>query len=84
MQRYTPGDTILYPNRNRVIYDAQLEKTPSQVALLDAQLVNVYLPHDARYIQRIDPGEPNRIVLVKGQTGRKILIFNFEGSKYRY
>lgn len=84
IRRYAPGDTILYPNRNRVIYDAKLDRTPFRVALLDAQLVNTYLPHDARYIQRIDPGEPDRIVLVKGKTGQKILIFNFEGTKYRY
>lgn len=46
--------------------------------------MNVYLPASATYIQRIDPAEPDRIVLVKGQTGARITIFDFKGSTYRY
>ncbi|RIV25340.1 phospholipid carrier-dependent glycosyltransferase [Fibrisoma montanum] len=81
---YAPGDTILYPNLKRPIYSEKIDKTYSPVGLLDAQLVNVYLPENAQFIQRVDPAEPNRIVLVKGKTGQKITIFDFEGTKFRY
>lgn len=81
---YQPGDTILYPNKNRPIYNEKMDRTYSSVALLDAQLVNVYLPKDARYVQRIDPAERDKIVLVRGRTGEKLLIFDLKGNTYRY
>ena len=80
---YAPGDTILYPNKHRVTY-SDIDKTYSPVSLYDAQLMNIYLPKDAQYIQRIDPNEHDRITLVKGQTNQKITIFNFQGQMYRY
>jgi len=80
---YTPGDTVLYPSRKRHEYTA-IDRTGRPVSVIDAQLVNVYLPKDADYMQRIDPTEPDKIVLVKGRTGQKITIFNFEGMTYRY
>ncbi|GAB3994740.1 hypothetical protein GCM10028807_33040 [Spirosoma daeguense] len=81
---YVPGDTILYPNKERKIYSEKIDKTYSPVTLIDAQMVNVYLPKDAQYIQRVDPNEPDRIVLVKGNSGKKITIFDFKGTTYRY
>jgi hypothetical protein len=45
-------------------------------------LVNVYLPPTATYWQRIDPAEPDRIVLVQKKTGRKTLIFDLKGLRY--
>jgi hypothetical protein len=81
---YAPGDTILYPNKKRIIRSEKNDKSFSKVSLLDAQLVNVYLPKDARYIERVDPNEADRIVLVKGSSGEKITIFDFKGSTYRY
>lgn len=81
---YAPGDTILYPNKKRQIFSEKMDKTYSDVALLDAQLVNVYLPQHATYVQHIDPNERDRIVLVKGRSGKKITIFDFKGSTYRY
>ena len=80
---YAPGDTILYPNKKRQIFSEKMDRTYSSVALLDAQLVNVYLPKDATYIQHIDPNERDRIVLAK-RSGEKITIFDFKGSTYRY
>lgn len=81
---YEPGDTILYPNKKRIIYSEKMDRTYSPVSLLDAQLINIYLPRQARYIQRIDPNEPDRIVLRKGHSGRKITIFDLKGSTFRY
>lgn len=81
---YTPGDTILYPNMKRIIY-SDVDKTyTGNVSLLDAQLVNVYLPPTADYLGRVDPLENNKLVLVKGKTNEKILIFDFKGNTYRY
>lgn len=81
-KQYAPGDTILYPNMKRVIYSKEIDETYSPVALLDAQLVNVYLPEDATFIQRVDPDEPDKIVLVKGKPGRKITIFDLKDVRY--
>jgi uncharacterized membrane protein len=81
-KQYAPGDTILYPNPARVIYSKEIDETYSKVALLDAQLVNVYLPPNARYFQRVDPGEPNKIVLVKGEGREKITIFDLKDVRY--
>ena len=81
---YASGDTILYPNKKRIIHSQKMDKTFSDVTLIDAQTVNIYLPKDAQYIQRIDPNEPDRIVLVKGNSGKKITIFDFQGHTYRY
>jgi hypothetical protein len=49
----------------------------------DAQLVNLYLPHNATYLQKINPFEPNKVILKKS-SGEIIELFNFEGTKYRY
>lgn len=88
IKQYEPGDTILYPNPNRIIYNKKIDQTYSAVSLLDAQLVNVYLPKNADYMQRIDPTEPRKIVLVKGVSGQKITIFDLKGEtqgvEYRY
>jgi 4-amino-4-deoxy-L-arabinose transferase-like glycosyltransferase len=80
---YAPGDTVLYPSLKRREY-SQIDKSGRPYAIIDAQLVNIYLPKDATYFQRIDPMERDKIVLVKGRTGQKITIFDLEGTKYRY
>jgi uncharacterized membrane protein len=78
---YAPGDTVLYPNVKREVY-SKMDETRYPVSLLDAQLVNVYLPPTATFWQRIDPNEPNRIVLVQGKTGKKTLIFDLKDVRY--
>ncbi|WP_266366266.1 glycosyltransferase family 39 protein [Tellurirhabdus rosea] len=80
---YQPGDTIVYPNFRRKEY-TEIDKNNLPVSVLDAQLVNVYLPKEAEYLQRIDPREQDKIVLVRGRTGDKITIFDFQGTTYRY
>lgn len=81
---YAPGDTILYPNNLKSPYENEEQKKNITVSKLDAQLVNVYLPKDAGYLQRIDPNEPDKLYLYQRSTGQKRLIFDFEGLKYRY
>ncbi|GAB3937774.1 hypothetical protein GCM10028804_59950 [Larkinella terrae] len=80
---YAEGDTVLYPSLRRHEY-TEIDKIGRNFSVIDAQMANIYLPKDATYYQRIDPGEPNKIVLVKGRTGQKITIFDLEGMKYRY
>ncbi|WP_234734125.1 glycosyltransferase family 39 protein [Tellurirhabdus bombi] len=81
--QYQPGDTVLYPSLRRKEY-TDIDKNGLPVSVIDAQLVNIYLPKEADYYQRIDSTERDKIVLLKGKTGQKITIFDFEGSKYRY
>ncbi|RRB07126.1 glycosyltransferase family 39 protein [Larkinella rosea] len=80
---YAPGDTVLYPSLRRHEY-SEIDRIGRSFSVIDAQLVNVYLPNEATYYQRIDPNEPDKIVLIKGKTGQKITIFDLEGMKYRY
>lgn len=84
IDQYTPGDTIVYPNRQREIYVEEVETNTFPASVFDAQIANLYLPKEARYIQRINPAERDRIILIKGKTGEKITIFDFQGTKYRY
>lgn len=84
VKRYAPGDTIVYPNRQREIYIEKIETNTFPASVFDAQIANLYLPKDAQYIQRIDPNERDRIILIKGKTGEKITIFDFDGTTYRY
>ena len=81
--QYAPGDTVLYPSRKLVAHD-EVERTHSPYSIEDAQLTNLYLPKDARYPQRLDTTQTDRIVLLKGKTGRQITIFDFKGNTYRY
>ncbi len=80
---YMPGDTVLYPSPRNTPRD-EVEKTFSNYSVADAQLTNLYLPHKATYIQRMDTTQTDRILLKKGNTGRLITLFDFEGTTYRY
>ena len=81
--QYTPGDTVLYP-AIRLHPADEIEKTFWPFSIKDAQMTNLYLPHDATYYQRMDTTQENRIWLVKGRTGQRVLIFDFKGNTYRY
>lgn len=81
-KQYAPGDTVVYPNMNRVIYSEKIDKTTFPYAILDAQLVTVYLPKTAQYTQRIDVNEHNTIVLIKAKTGQKQAIFDLKENRY--
>ncbi|MBO0935947.1 glycosyltransferase family 39 protein [Fibrella sp. HMF5335] len=82
-QQYTPGDTVLYP-AVRLHPADEIEKTFWPFSIKDAQMTNLYLPHDATYYQRMDTTQENQIWLVKGRTGQRVLIFDFKGPTYRY
>lgn len=80
---YAPGDTILYPSVKLNPRDS-IELTHSPYSIMDAQWTNFYLPKDAEYWQRMDTTQTNKVILIKGDTGKRIEIFDFEGKKYRY
>ena len=82
-QLYAPGDTVLYPSPRTAPRD-EIENTYTTHSIIDAQYTNLYLPKDATYYQRMDTTQTDRIILVKGQSGQRITIFDFEGTKYRY
>jgi 4-amino-4-deoxy-L-arabinose transferase-like glycosyltransferase len=82
-QQYTPGDTVLYPAIRLQPAD-EIEKTYWPFSIKDAQMTNLYLPKDATYYQRMDTTQSDRIWLVKGKTGRRVLIFDFKGQTFRY
>ncbi|QJW90638.1 phospholipid carrier-dependent glycosyltransferase [Spirosoma taeanense] len=80
---YAPGDTVLYPSARTAPRD-EIENTFTKYSIIDAQYTNLYLPKDATYYQRMDTTQTDRIILIKGKTGERITIFDFEGTKYRY
>ncbi|MBO0947386.1 glycosyltransferase family 39 protein [Fibrella forsythiae] len=82
-EQYSPGDTVLYP-AIRLHPADEIEKTYWPFSIKDAQLTNLYLPKDASYYQRMDTTQSDRIWLVKGKTGKRVLIFDFKGQTYRY
>ena len=80
-QKYTLGDTILYPSYQGD--DSEYTVAAATFSTVDAQLTNFYLPKDALYIQRIDRTEPNKVVLKKA-SGQQEVLFDFKGKTYRY
>lgn len=76
---YAKNDTVFYPSHGTFINDSG-KIVPSVV---DAQLVNIYLPKNADYIQKINYQEQNKVYLKKAD-GRSILIFDFQNTRYRY
>lgn len=79
---YMPGDTIVYPSVYANGFSKAIDRPKGEFDNHDAQLVNLYLPKDATYIQRIAFEETDRVLLRR--NGQTFVLFNFEGMKYRY
>jgi uncharacterized membrane protein len=82
-KQYQTGDTIVYPSYIKTTYQADIYTKNIKKSFLDAQYVNLYLPHNAEYIQTVDAREPNKIILKK-TDGNKVEIFDFKGDTFRY
>ncbi len=80
---YAPGDTVLYPSVKLNPRDT-IEMTYDPYSIMDAQLTNLYLPKDATYYQRMDTTQTDQVILIKGGTGERKILFDFEGRKYRF
>ena len=82
-ERYQTGDTILYPSFIETVYVADTIGKVEGQSNADAQYVNMYLPKEAEYIQKINTKERNKIILKK-KDGRLIEIFDLKEKTYRY
>jgi 4-amino-4-deoxy-L-arabinose transferase-like glycosyltransferase len=81
MSLYVKGDTVLIPSKNETIYSSVLKK--NEIDFNDAQNLNVYLPKDSDIPERIDINEHNKFYVVH-RDGTKELIFDMQGTRYRY
>jgi hypothetical protein len=79
---YQPGDTIIYPSAQSPGF-VKSDSSKRVYNTSDAQLVNLYLPEDAKYIQRIDLRNQDSI-LIRGAHGRRIVLFDFAKNPHRY
>jgi hypothetical protein len=79
---YQAGDTIVYPSAQSAGF-VKSDTTKRVYNTSDAQLVNLYLPEDAKYIQRIDLQSQDSI-LIRGAHGRRIVLFDFAHNPHRY
>jgi len=80
--KYQKNDTVLIPGGYREFY-TEVFNSKEQVSYNDAQYLNLYFPKDERILQKIDKKEADKVYL-RRENGEKLLIFDFEGTKYRY
>ncbi len=80
VKRVAAGDTVVYPSFSQRMYGG---KDEASYSIADAQLINIYLPQHATFIQRIDRNEPDKVIL-KHADGSQEMLFDFEGATYRY
>jgi hypothetical protein len=82
LRTYQMGDTIIYPSaQSQGFIKSDTSKRVYNTS--DAQLVNLYLPEDAKFIQRIDLHNQDSI-LIRGAKGRHIVLFDFAQNPHRY
>lgn len=80
LQNYAEGDTVLYSNHQDTTPGG---KDIPSYSVVDAQLTNFYLPKNSQINQRVNQQEPEKIILKK-KNGTKIILFDFEGVRFRY
>ncbi|MFT4733445.1 MAG: putative membrane protein [Psychromonas sp.] len=81
---YVKGDTLLIPSYGTNVYsDIRKDNIKGKKNISDAQYLNLYLPKNALYIEKIDVNEPDLLIIQKA-NGERIELFDFKGSKLRY
>lgn len=75
ISNYAKGDLVVYPSEH--------SESKTFKSVVDAQLVNFYLPKDSKIYQIIDFNESDKVFLLKN-NGKKEELFDFEGKRYRY
>jgi hypothetical protein len=79
---YAPGDTVIHCTQ-RLSELAGNVKVP-EFSVQDAQYINIYLPKEGiPIVQTFSHSETDKVFLKK-KNGKSKLIYDFEGSKYRY
>jgi uncharacterized membrane protein len=81
-ETYVKGDTLILPS---AVIDTKYGGFEiAEYSVQDAQYLNIYLSRkEPEIIQRIDRSEPNKVIL-KHADGTSEILFDFEGTKYRY
>jgi hypothetical protein len=82
LEKYEKSDTLYIPGGYSEFYDEVFD-IKKLVYLNDAQYLNLYLPKKSNIPEKIDVNELDKVFLKK-ENGEKLLIFDFEGIKYRY
>jgi uncharacterized membrane protein len=82
LEKYQESDTLYIPGGYQEFY-VQVFAKEKVVNYNDAQYLNLYLPKKSNIPEKIDVNERDKVFLKKG-NGEKLLIFDFEGTKYRY
>lgn len=72
------GDTVVHPSDSYYI-----ENNQKIHSVIDAQMVNFYMPKDNTIPQRIETSEKDKVYLFK-RDGSRILLFDFKADRYRY
>jgi hypothetical protein len=80
VQHAAESDTVVYPSFSQHLYGG---KDEAKYSIADAQLIHIYLPKNSTTIQRIDHNEPDKVIL-RHADGSQEILFDFEGTKYRY
>ncbi|MFN8429822.1 MAG: glycosyltransferase family 39 protein [Spirosomataceae bacterium] len=82
LKNYSPGDTLSIPGKHKNEYVATFDDVEA-VSYLDVQYLNLYLPKKSKILQTLNKTEADKVYLHK-KGGEKVLLFDFEGIKYRY
>lgn len=83
IKNYQKGDIVYFPNYNTTAFESVDSTAAVKYSVVDAQLTSLYLPHHADIDMAVDVKELNQCYLKKN-AGNKVVLFNFQGSKYRY
>ncbi|MCE7066777.1 glycosyltransferase family 39 protein [Dyadobacter sp. CY326] len=78
---YQSGDTILYPASRYEIL-SEMDRTFLPYSVQDAQVTNLYLPKDAKYVQVMDTTQTTHILLKKAGKAEPIVIKKLKGLRY--
>lgn len=81
LEKYQKNDTLLIPGGYKEFY-AKVFKDSTR-CYTDAQYLNLYFPKNSNILERINVNEPDKLFL-KRENGEKLLIFDFQDTKYRY
>ncbi len=82
-KNYQKGDIVYFPSYTTTAFETVDSTATVNYSVVDAQLTSLYLPKNADIDMAIDRKERNLCYLLK-KNGQKLLLFNFEDSKYRY
>lgn len=78
--QYEVGDTVLIPAPKNV-FDNEIGRTFLPYSVTDAQYINLYLPKNVIFVQKLDTLEINKVFLKK-KSGKKIQLIDLKDKRY--